>query len=127
MLSEKRDFPITGQTPEGKKAKLDVDGEPSSQPARKFLNVLYAGEIRLMICALHEFVTTVALLDELTIPNINFPDFKIGFNGLLGSALHEKGFAYCWSGARSNAGIKVGKYCFGCKIISEQPVIMNVE
>lgn len=49
-------------------------------------------------------------------------DFNIEGNGLQGSALHEKGFAYCWSGARANVGITGGKYCFGCKIISAQPV-----
>ncbi|CAH9059648.1 unnamed protein product [Cuscuta europaea] len=51
-------------------------------------------------------------------------DFDIGLNGLQGSALHEKAFAYFWSGARANAGITGGKYCFGCKIISEQRVSM---
>lgn len=50
------------------------------------------------------------------------PDFNIEGNGLQGSALHEQGFAYCWSGARANVGITRGKYCFGCKIISMQPV-----
>lgn len=53
------------------------------------------------------------------------PDFTIGGNGLLGSALYEQGFAYCWSGARANFGITGGKYCFGCKIVSEQPVVME--
>lgn len=52
------------------------------------------------------------------------PDFNIEGNGLQGSALHEQGFAYCWSGARANVGITRGKYCFGCKIISMQPVDM---
>lgn len=46
-------------------------------------------------------------------------------NGLRGSALHEKGFAYCWSGARADAGIIGGKYCFGCKVVSTQPVEME--
>lgn len=36
----------------------------------------------------------------------------------------EEGFAYCWSGARANVGIIGGKYCFGCKIISDQAVDM---
>ncbi|KAG7964128.1 hypothetical protein I3843_09G153100 [Carya illinoinensis] len=49
-------------------------------------------------------------------------DFNIVGNGLQGSALHEQGFAYCWSGARGNVGITRGKYCFGCKIIAMQPV-----
>ncbi|KAB1221886.1 Heterogeneous nuclear ribonucleoprotein U-like protein 1 [Morella rubra] len=49
-------------------------------------------------------------------------DFNIEGNGLQGSGLHEQGFAYCWSGARGNVGITRGKYCFGCKIISTQPV-----
>ncbi|KAG0494542.1 hypothetical protein HPP92_005536 [Vanilla planifolia] len=51
-------------------------------------------------------------------------DFNIEDNGLQGSALHEQGFAYCWSGARANVGIRAGKYCFGCKIVSEQVVDM---
>ncbi|KAL2534567.1 SPRY domain-containing protein [Abeliophyllum distichum] len=52
-------------------------------------------------------------------------DFNIEGNGLQGSALHEEGFSYCWSGARSNVGITSGKYCFGCKIVSAQPVDMK--
>lgn len=52
-------------------------------------------------------------------------DFTIGGNGILGSALHEQGFAYCWSGARANVGITSGKYCFGCKVVSAQPVDME--
>ncbi|GAB4831134.1 hypothetical protein Ancab_005143 [Ancistrocladus abbreviatus] len=44
---------------------------------------------------------------------------------LLGHALCEQGFAYCWSGARANVGISGGKYCFGCKIISDQPLDME--
>ncbi|XVE51247.1 hypothetical protein DITRI_Ditri02bG0024600 [Diplodiscus trichospermus] len=51
-------------------------------------------------------------------------DFDIEDDGLRGSALCEQGFAYCWSGARANVGITGGKYCFGCKIISAQPVEM---
>uniref|UniRef100_A0A9I9CEW4 SPRY domain-containing protein n=1 Tax=Cucumis melo TaxID=3656 RepID=A0A9I9CEW4_CUCME len=51
-------------------------------------------------------------------------DFEIKSDGLRGSALYEKGFAYCWSGARTTVGITGGKYCFGCKIISLQPVEM---
>lgn len=39
--------------------------------------------------------------------------------------MYEDGFAYCWSGARANIGITGGKYCFGCTIISEQPVEME--
>ncbi|XP_030518073.1 heterogeneous nuclear ribonucleoprotein U-like protein 1 isoform X2 [Rhodamnia argentea] len=52
-------------------------------------------------------------------------DFNVEGNGLRGSALHEKGFAYCWSGARANAGIIGGKYCFGCNVVSTQPVEMD--
>lgn len=52
-------------------------------------------------------------------------DFDIEDNGLKGSGLHQEGFAYCWSGARANVGINGGKYCFGCKIISTQPVDME--
>ncbi|XP_042516042.1 heterogeneous nuclear ribonucleoprotein U-like protein 1 [Macadamia integrifolia] len=52
-------------------------------------------------------------------------DFDVEGNGLQGHALHEQGFAYCWSGARANVGIKGGKYCFGCKIVSAQPVDME--
>ncbi|KAK1325837.1 hypothetical protein QJS10_CPA01g01137 [Acorus calamus] len=52
-------------------------------------------------------------------------DFNIEGNGLQGHALFEGGFAYCWSGARAIIGITGGKYCFGCKIISEQKVVMD--
>ncbi|XP_006467899.2 uncharacterized protein LOC102628781 isoform X3 [Citrus sinensis] len=52
-------------------------------------------------------------------------DFDIEDNGLKGSGLHQEGFAYCWSGARANVGINGGKYCFGCKIVSTQPVDME--
>ncbi|KAJ6849327.1 heterogeneous nuclear ribonucleoprotein U-like protein 1 [Iris pallida] len=52
-------------------------------------------------------------------------DFDVDMNGLQGHALHEQGFAYCWSGARANVGIRRGKYCFGCKIVSEQVVDMS--
>nr|CAD1832161.1 unnamed protein product [Ananas comosus var. bracteatus] len=51
-------------------------------------------------------------------------DFEVGEDGLRGHALHEEGFAYCWSGARASVGMTAGKYCFGCKIISEQVVDM---
>ncbi|GJN26299.1 hypothetical protein PR202_gb14221 [Eleusine coracana subsp. coracana] len=52
--------------------------------------------------------------------------FDVGGGGLHGSALHEGGFAYCWSGARAVVGIRGGgKYCFGCKVIAEQPVEME--
>ncbi|XP_009758277.1 uncharacterized protein [Nicotiana sylvestris] len=52
-------------------------------------------------------------------------DFNVEGNGLQGSALYEQGFAYCWSGARANMGITGGKYCFGCRIVSDQPVDME--
>ncbi|XP_042385640.1 heterogeneous nuclear ribonucleoprotein U-like protein 1 isoform X4 [Zingiber officinale] len=51
-------------------------------------------------------------------------DFNIDKHGLQGHALHEEGFAYCWSGARATVGITGGKYCFGCKVISDQEVDM---
>ncbi|XP_058749852.1 uncharacterized protein LOC131622844 [Vicia villosa] len=49
-------------------------------------------------------------------------DFNIECNGLVGYGLHEEGFAYCWSGARANVGITNGRYCFGCTVVSAQPV-----
>nr|XP_011460299.1 PREDICTED: heterogeneous nuclear ribonucleoprotein U-like protein 1 [Fragaria vesca subsp. vesca] len=52
-------------------------------------------------------------------------DFNIDGNGLQGSSLYEQGFAYCWSGARANVGISGGKYCFGCRLVSYQPVEME--
>ncbi|CAA3001604.1 heterogeneous nuclear ribonucleo U 1 [Olea europaea subsp. europaea] len=52
-------------------------------------------------------------------------DFNIEGNGLQGSAICEEGFSYCWSGARANVGVIGGKYCFGCKIVSAQPVDMK--
>ncbi|OWM91313.1 hypothetical protein CDL15_Pgr000257 [Punica granatum] len=51
-------------------------------------------------------------------------DFNIDGSGLQGSGFHEGAFAYCWSGARATVGISGGKYCFGCKIVSVQPVDM---
>ena len=52
-------------------------------------------------------------------------DFNIERNELVGCGLHEQGFAYCWSGARANVGITRGRYCFGCKVVSAQPVHME--
>lgn len=53
-------------------------------------------------------------------------DFDVGGGGLRGSALHEGGFAYCWSGARATVGARGGgRYCFGCRIVAEQPVEMD--
>ncbi|PIA55001.1 hypothetical protein AQUCO_00800022v1 [Aquilegia coerulea] len=40
------------------------------------------------------------------------------------AALHEQGFAYCWS-IRANVGIKGGKYMFSFKVIATQPVQME--
>eukprot|EP00249_Psilotum_nudum_P002916 c16173_g1_i3 orf=2-187(-) len=37
-------------------------------------------------------------------------DFAVGKDGVLGSALHGEGFAYCWSVAQANLGITGGKY-----------------
>ncbi|KAF0890850.1 hypothetical protein E2562_016012 [Oryza meyeriana var. granulata] len=53
-------------------------------------------------------------------------DFDVGDGGLRGQALHEGGFAYCWSGARATVGVRGGgKYCFGCKVVAEQAVEME--
>lgn len=52
-------------------------------------------------------------------------DFTIELDGITGSALCNEGFAYCWSGARANIGIKGGKYCFGCKVLENQAVSME--
>ncbi|XP_058749803.1 uncharacterized protein LOC131622781 [Vicia villosa] len=49
-------------------------------------------------------------------------DFNIECNGLVGYGLHEEGFGYCWSGARATVGITKGRYCFGCTVVSAQPV-----
>ncbi|BBN13062.1 hypothetical protein MPTK1_6g00470 [Marchantia polymorpha subsp. ruderalis] len=51
-------------------------------------------------------------------------DFNVNGNGLIGSSLHEKGFSYCWSGARANLGVLSGRYCFGCKVTAIQKVDM---
>nr|CAB3485888.1 unnamed protein product [Digitaria exilis] len=54
-------------------------------------------------------------------------DFDVGGGGLQGSAQHEGGFAYCWSGARATVGARGGgRYCFGCRIVAEQPVEMDL-
>ncbi|CAK9144092.1 unnamed protein product [Ilex paraguariensis] len=97
MASNKRELPISNE-PEGKKAKVS-DAEPS-EPSKSAQRVV----LNPADCDL---------------------DFNVEVNGLQGSALHEQGFAYCWSGARANVGITGGKYCFGCKIISNQPVDME--
>ncbi|CAM0901871.1 unnamed protein product [Alopecurus aequalis] len=54
-------------------------------------------------------------------------DFDVGGGGgLRGEALHGGGFAYCWSGARATAGVRGGgRYCFGCRVVAEQPVEME--
>uniref|UniRef100_A0A0E0KVQ6 SPRY domain-containing protein n=1 Tax=Oryza punctata TaxID=4537 RepID=A0A0E0KVQ6_ORYPU len=54
-------------------------------------------------------------------------DFDVsGGGGLRGEALHDGGFAYCWSGARATVGVRGGgKYCFGCKVVAEQAVEME--
>ncbi|KAJ1273001.1 hypothetical protein BS78_06G246400 [Paspalum vaginatum] len=54
-------------------------------------------------------------------------DFDVGGGGLQGRALHEGGFAYCWSGARATVGARGGgRYCFGCRIVAEQPMEMDL-
>ncbi|KAH9623113.1 hypothetical protein KSS87_013692 [Heliosperma pusillum] len=56
----------------------------------------------------------------------NLPSaFNIEADGLTGHGLYEEGFAYCWSGARGTIGINSGKYYFGCKVVSGQPVKME--
>ncbi|VFQ89547.1 unnamed protein product [Cuscuta campestris] len=103
MASSKREFQSTDDGSGSKKAKQDAPGvhvqpsPPLSGPLRRV--------------ALNPADCDV--------------DFDIGLNGLQGSALHENGFAYCWSGARASVGITGGKYCFGCKIIFDQPVTME--
>ncbi|PKI44699.1 hypothetical protein CRG98_034876 [Punica granatum] len=52
-------------------------------------------------------------------------DFNIDDSGLQGSGFHEGTFAYCWSAACATVGITGGRYCFGCKIVSVQPVDMS--
>ncbi|KAL3345415.1 hypothetical protein AABB24_024402 [Solanum stoloniferum] len=101
MASKKRDFCMIDELGAKKKAKVDeAEEEDTSQlpvaPSRVLLNAAD--------CDL---------------------DFNVEGNGLLGSGLYEHGFAYCWSGARANMGITGGKYCFGCKIVAEQPVNME--
>ncbi|XP_038689144.1 heterogeneous nuclear ribonucleoprotein U-like protein 1 isoform X2 [Tripterygium wilfordii] len=101
MASLKRELSI-GDEPASKKSKIHGDGgasdsaKPNSEKQRVVLNPAD--------CNL---------------------DFDIEENGCKGSALHEQGFAYCWSGARANIGITGGKYCFSCKIISAQVVDME--
>ncbi|XP_021662568.2 uncharacterized protein LOC110651516 isoform X3 [Hevea brasiliensis] len=104
MASTKREFQPEdepeSEQPESKRIRSDADGldSPKTQPCRNSVVLNHAD------CNL---------------------DFDIGNDGLKGSALHEEGFAYCWSGARANFGITGGKYCFGCKVVSAQPVNME--
>ncbi|GAB4824938.1 hypothetical protein Ancab_007810 [Ancistrocladus abbreviatus] len=98
MASSKRENPVTEEQKQAKRAKSIISA--ISQPIDKNLRV------------------------GLNPADCNL-DFNIEGDGLLGHALCEQGFAYCWSGARANVGISGGKYCFGCKIISDQPVDME--
>ncbi|KAG8066403.1 hypothetical protein GUJ93_ZPchr0004g39736 [Zizania palustris] len=61
-------------------------------------------------------------------PCLALLDFDVGGGrGLLqGQGLHDGGFAYCWSGARATVGVRGGgKYCFGCKIVAKQDVVIE--
>ncbi|KAI3466638.1 hypothetical protein Pfo_023301 [Paulownia fortunei] len=98
MASTKRESPLSDE-PQIKKARA-AESEPSQSAASSNLRV----------------VVNPADCDI---------DFNVEGDGLQGSALYEEGFAYCWSGARANIGITRGKYCFGCKIVSAQPVDME--
>ncbi|MCD7455995.1 hypothetical protein HAX54_030422 [Datura stramonium] len=99
MASKKRDSCVTDE-PNTKKAKVDEAKEGPSQ----------------LLVSTPRVLLNPADCDL---------DFNVEGNGLQGSALYEQGFAYCWSGARANMGIIGGKYCFGCKIVSDQPVDME--
>ncbi|KAE9452645.1 hypothetical protein C3L33_15450, partial [Rhododendron williamsianum] len=101
MASTKREPPVNDSVePETKKAKNVSDtAESSAQPESHPRVVLNPADSDL--------------------------DFNIEASGLEGSGLHEQGFAYCWTGARANVGITGAKYCFGFKIISNQPVDME--
>ncbi|KAK2977111.1 hypothetical protein RJ640_017635 [Escallonia rubra] len=98
MASRTSHAPPTADEPEAKKAKYAAV-EPSEPPAAEPRVVLNPADCDI--------------------------DFNIEGVGLQGSSLYEQGFAYCWSGARANVGITGGKYCFSCKIVSEQPVDME--
>ncbi|KAL3615046.1 hypothetical protein CASFOL_040707 [Castilleja foliolosa] len=99
MASAKRELPFSGEA-QLKRAKVD-EWEPSSSSAA-------GSNLRVVL--------NPADCDI---------DFNVEGDGLRGSALYEEGFAYCWSGARANIGITRGKYCFGCKVVSAQPVQME--
>ncbi|XP_015064246.1 heterogeneous nuclear ribonucleoprotein U-like protein 2 isoform X1 [Solanum pennellii] len=101
MASRRRDFFMIDEVGAKKKAKVDeAEEEDTSQlPVVPWRVLLNAADCDL--------------------------DFNVEGNGLLGSGLYEHGFSYCWSGARANMGITGGKYCFGCKIVAEQPVKMD--
>ena len=60
---------------------------------------------------------------DLTI--IPWLDFNIEGDVLQGSACHDQGFVYCWSGAIDCVRITGEKYCFGCKITLTQPKDME--
>ncbi|KAK4361043.1 hypothetical protein RND71_019995 [Anisodus tanguticus] len=150
MASKKRVFCITDDEPDTKKAKFD---EGPSQLRPLFLEILSGGYkdrcLGVVLENIREPISPhlfAAMLLELskndatpvsdtlnsdTHPSSTFLkspsniDFNVELNGVQGSALYEHGFAYCWSGARANMGITGGKYCFGCKIIADQPVDME--
>lgn len=100
MASKKRDSCIADEPDTKKKAKFDETKQEASQ----------------LLVSTPRVLLNPADCDL---------DFNVEGNGLQGSALYEQGFAYCWSGARANVGIIGGKYCFGCKIVSDQPVDME--
>uniref|UniRef100_M1C1B0 Heterogeneous nuclear ribonucleoprotein U 1 n=1 Tax=Solanum tuberosum TaxID=4113 RepID=M1C1B0_SOLTU len=134
MASKRRDFCMIDGLAAKKKAKVDeAEEEDTSQlpvaPSRVLLNAadcdlgknitfplffVFILNCHLIFCGYPFHMT-----------NFRNPYFNVEGNGLLGSGLYEHGFAYCWSGARSNMGITGGKYCFGCKIVAEQPVNME--
>lgn len=97
MASPEREEEEAARSPPPKRPRRDGDAPPEPQPARVGLNPAD--------CDL---------------------DFDVGGGGLRGEALHDGGFAYCWSGARATVGVRGGgKYCFGCKVVAEQAVEME--
>ncbi|KAH0770635.1 hypothetical protein KY290_014616 [Solanum tuberosum] len=133
MASKRRGFCMIDELGAKKKAKVDeAEEDYTSQlpvaPSRVLLNAAdcdLGKNITFPFFFVSWAVPLACASSAMTLLLRGHENFNVEGNGLLGSGLYEHGFAYCWSGARANMGITGGKYCFGCKIVAEQPVNME--
>jgi len=52
-------------------------------------------------------------------------DFQVADDGVSASTMSDGGFAYLWSGGRSNMGVSGGKYAFECEVTENIKVAMG--